>query len=94
MDQVTIVIQPEVTRTIEMGFQGPAGPPGTGDKTYVHDQQVPASSWTVNHNLNKHPSVDVVDSADSEVQGNVQHITVNQLTISFNAAFAGKAYLN
>lgn len=29
MEQIDITIQPQVTRVIEMGFQGPAGPPGT-----------------------------------------------------------------
>ena len=40
------------------------------------------------------PSVSIVDSANTEVIGEVEHIDTNNLTIKFSAAFSGKAYLN
>ncbi len=61
---------------------------------YVHDQQVASTTWTVNHNMNKYPSVNIVDSANDEVTGEVKYNTLNQITITFTAAFSGKAYLN
>jgi len=61
---------------------------------YVHDQQVASTSWTVTHNMNKYPSVNVVDTANDEVTGDVKYNSLNQITISFTAAFSGKAYLN
>jgi hypothetical protein len=61
---------------------------------YVHDQQVASTSWTVTHNMNKYPSVNVVDTANDEVTGDVRYNSLNQITISFTAAFSGKAYLN
>jgi hypothetical protein len=61
---------------------------------YVHDQQVASTSWTVTHNMNKYPSVNVVDTANDEVTGDVRYNSLNQITITFTAAFSGKAYLN
>jgi len=63
-------------------------------ETYFHDQGVPSQVWTVQHNLNKRPSVTVVDSAGSDVIGKISYINDNELTITFNASFSGSAYLN
>ena len=64
------------------------------DKNFVYTQGSPASTWSVNHNLNKFPSVSVVDSANNDVIGDVQYVDVNNLTITFSSSFSGKAYLN
>ena len=64
------------------------------DLNYTHDQIASSKTWTVNHGLNKYPSVSVVDSAGSLVIGEVTHINSNQLVLTFNAMFSGKAYLN
>jgi hypothetical protein len=64
------------------------------DKTYEHDQPTAASSWTITHNLGKNPSVTVVDTAGSVVEGKIEYINKNQVTITFNAAFSGVAYCN
>jgi hypothetical protein len=61
---------------------------------YVHDQQQSSSSWVVNHNLNKFASVNIVDTANSEVIGEVTYNSANQLTITFSAPISGKAYIN
>lgn len=61
---------------------------------YVHDQQVSSSSWVVSHNLNKFASVNIVDTANSEVIGEVTYNNTNQLTITFSAPISGKAYIN
>jgi hypothetical protein len=50
--------------------------------------------WTVTHNLGKNPSVAVVDSAGTVVIGQVDYDTINQITLTFKAAFSGKAYFN
>jgi hypothetical protein len=60
----------------------------------VFNQGVPSSVWNITHNLNKFPSVTVIDSAGTEVEGDVNYVDVNNLTISFSSAFAGKASLN
>lgn len=77
------------------GIQGIQGPPGTGgDLHYPHDQMVASTLWTINHNLNKMPSITVFDSAGREVEGNVTHVTLNQATVEFAVPFSGKAYCN
>ena len=67
---------------------------GGGDKNFVYTQPTPSLVWNVVHNLDKYPSVSVVDSAGTTVFGNVQYINVNELTITFKGAFSGKAYIN
>lgn len=67
---------------------------GGGDKFYQHNQRVSSDVWEVKHNLNKFPSVSVVDSAENKVQGEVQYLDSNNLIITFSAPFSGKAYLN
>lgn len=61
---------------------------------FVFDQQVASSSWVVVHNMGKFPSVSIVDTANDLVDGEVRYNSNNQLTITFSAAVAGKAYLN
>lgn len=67
---------------------------GGGDKNYVYTQSTPSIVWNITHNLNKYPSVSVVDSAGTTVFGKVEYKTANEVSISFNAAFSGKAFFN
>jgi hypothetical protein len=66
----------------------------TGDLNFTFTQGTPATTWTITHNLGKFPSVSVVDTADTQVYGEVEYIDDNSLRITFSAAFGGKAYLN
>lgn len=66
----------------------------TGDKNFVFNQNVASNIWEVNHNLNKFPSVTVVDSGKNIVIGEVLYINENYLQISFSSPFSGTAYLN
>jgi hypothetical protein len=66
----------------------------TWEHAYIYNQGVPATLWTINHSLNKYPSVTVVDSANTEVVGDIQYTNTNTLTVTFSSAFSGKAYLN
>ena len=63
-------------------------------RTYVHDQAEASDRWNINHKMRKYPSVTVVDSTDTVVEGSVTYIDENNLAINFNGAFKGKAYLN
>ena len=67
---------------------------GTGDKNFVFNQAVPSNTWTVTHNLNKFPSVSVVDTGGTVVVGSYTYDSDNQTTLNFTHAFAGKAYFN
>ena len=73
--------------------------PIIGDITYTHNQSSVSNTWTITHNLNRFPSVTVVDTGNTIVIGDVTYNSANQLTITFFAggnalAFQGKAYLN
>jgi hypothetical protein len=61
---------------------------------YIHVQSIASDSWTINHPLDKFPSVTVVDSAENVVYGNVEYISKSEIIVTFSAAFGGKAYLN
>ena len=62
--------------------------------TYIHEQGIASDTWIINHNLNKKPSITIVDSADNVVEGAEKYIDNNTIEIYFNGAFKGKAYLN
>jgi hypothetical protein len=55
---------------------------------------MPATVWTVVHNMNRRPSITVVDSSFAVVIGQMDYIDNNTVTITFSAPFSGKAYLN
>lgn len=66
----------------------------TGDKHFVFTKSTPDSVWEITHNLDKYPSVTVVDSAGSVIIGDITYTSKSALTVTFSAAFSGKAYLN
>jgi hypothetical protein len=62
--------------------------------SHIHNQTVSSSTWNITHNLNKYPSVSIVDSSNEEVIGEVEHVNSNSLIVKFSAPFSGKAFLN
>ena len=64
------------------------------DKTFVYNQAISSDVWDIEHNLDKYPSVTVVDSGGSVVVGEIVYINKNNGRITFTSAFSGKAYLN
>lgn len=67
---------------------------GLEDKNFVFTQGVPSTTWTIQHNLNKFPSVTSVNNNDVQMFGEVTYIDENNLIINFSAGFSGKAYMN
>lgn len=65
----------------------------SGIEPFSFVQVAPSATWSIPHNLGRTPSVSVIDSSGNVCLGAVQHNSVNQLTISFGAAFSGSAYL-
>ncbi len=64
------------------------------DANFIFTQGIPSATWNITHNLNKFPSVTVVDSSKQIVIGDVIYINTNSLVITFSAPFSGEAYLN
>lgn len=76
------------------GPEGPQGPQGpAGGAAFVYTQTVPATTWTINHNLGYRPSVELIDSGSQEIDGEVAHPSVNQTVVTLNPASAGAARL-
>jgi hypothetical protein len=71
----------------------PTGGP-SGELGYTHVQSTPAAVWSITHPLSFTPNVSVVDSADDQVEGDVSYDSPSLITLTFTAAFSGKAYLS
>jgi hypothetical protein len=69
-------------------------PSDNDDKTFEFEQVTPATTWNITHNLAKFPSITVIDTGDTVVTGQYEYKDNNNVTLTFSAAFAGKAYLN
>ena len=83
-EQVTrITIVEEATTVMEIGVPGPRGPVGL-DLTYVHDQLVASATWTIHHQLNKYPSITVVDSGGNLVEGDISYSDINTADQRYN----------
>lgn len=67
---------------------------GLFDKTLVFVQDEASDTWTIEHNLEKFPSVTVVDSANDVVVGDIEYVDENNLVLKFSGPFSGKAFLN
>lgn len=77
------------------GPQGPQGPPGeTPPVSYKHTQNAVSYVWNITHNLGYKPSVTTTDVADFTVEGTIQYIDNDSLTVTFTEAFTGFAYLS
>lgn len=64
------------------------------DKNYVHNQRYASESWHIIHNMNKYPSITIVDSANNIVLGEINYISLNEVIVKFIGTFSGKAFLN
>ena len=62
--------------------------------SYAHMQGAASSSWAITHNLGFKPNVTVIDSAGNIVEGEIAYTNSNSLTVSFQSAFSGNAYLS
>ena len=67
---------------------------GTGDLSFTYVQGVASTTWNIQHNLGKFPSITVIDTANTVVTGEYTYNDINNVTLTFSAAFAGTAYLN
>lgn len=67
---------------------------GVTSPGYVYDRNnVSASSWIIDHNLNKYPQVTIIDDEGNQVEADVLYGTLNQVTVMFAEPQSGKAVL-
>lgn len=67
--------------------------PTFSDLNYTQEFSV-TDIIAVNHNLNKYPSVTIIDSAGDEVEGEVFYMNTNQVIVRFTAPFSGRITCN
>jgi hypothetical protein len=67
---------------------------GKSDANYVHNQTTASNVWTVNHGLNKFPSVTTIDSSERVVFGEIEFVDENNVVLTFKGSFKGKAFFN
>lgn len=100
LQQIGATIQgtPSATGTLDIAIEvsdsGDLLPNKGYDASYLHNQAQADLIWTVNHNLGKYPSVTVFTSAGDECEGDIRHISVNQLELHFSAPFGGTCACN
>ena len=76
------------------GQHASAFAPASHIHNYVHTQMVASDTWTINHDMNKKPSVTVIDSAGTYVMGDMEYPSNSQVVLRFSHPFAGTATLN
>ena len=64
------------------------------DKNFIFYQNSPTSIWNIVHTLAKYPSVTIIDSGGTQVEGDIDFINSTTLQIAFTNAFSGRAILN
>ncbi|WP_290771797.1 hypothetical protein [Anaerofustis sp.] len=64
------------------------------DKFFLFKQMESKDEWIINHKLKKYPSVSIIDSAGTNVIGEVTYLDENSLRINFSSIMSGKAFLN
>jgi hypothetical protein len=85
------VLPEDLPISMAEAIQGEKGDPAT---SFVWTQSTALATWTIPHNLNKYPSVSVVDTLGNLVYPDVSYIDENIIQIKHGSPFAGSAYLN
>ena len=84
------------------GPTGPTGPQGIqgvqGDRgegaSFTYEQQSDSATWTINHNMGYRPAVTIQDYGKITLEGELDHIGINTLVITFSEPITGYAYLS
>jgi hypothetical protein len=91
---ISASITGDVTKTLNLNQRDGGAVLVSYTDTYVFTQGSPSASWVITHSMNKYPSVTVIDSSNSTVEGEIIYNSLSSLTINFSGGFSGKAYLN
>lgn len=82
------------TEVVDVKIEDAIHAGSTSDKTYRHVQGSSSDTWNVTHALAKYPTVTVVDSGGSQVEGDVFYVSENAVILYFSAPFSGEAFFN
>jgi len=89
-DKVNVIVTPVNNKVI---VRTP-GPQGVSGGSYIHNQPIASTTWNITHNLGYYPSITVVDSAGTVVEGSYTYDSINTVIATFIGTFSGKAYLS
>lgn len=64
------------------------------DLHYTHIQGTPSDEWIIPHGLGKYPAIDFIDTAGTQIYGEIIHDSLDQARGLFLAPFIGKAIAN
>ena len=85
-----VVVQaPAARQVVQVIAKGPKG----DSAGFSFTQAVPATTWTINHNLGFHPAVSLYSAGGVQMMGSVLNLSLNVLEVSFEVAVAGTARL-
>ena len=93
-DSSTNITTQEDAFVVSLGTSGPQGGLSIENVAYVFTQKSPSTIWEITHGLQFIPSITVVDSAGSVVEGDYAYPNENTLIATFIGSIAGKAYLS
>lgn len=88
--RVNVVKPEEISGQLVPVIKIPVG----GNVTFTWNQNLALAVWTIPHNLNRFPSVTVVDTLGNRVESDVQYLDANMVQVNHGSALAGRAYLN
>lgn len=75
--------------TINTGLMGP---PGIG-ASFEYTQGSAATPWVINHNLGRKVDVELYTPGGMEMLGDIIHVNLNQVQISFASPTSGSALI-
>lgn len=87
------VIEVESTRIGPPGPRGPEGPPGP-ILAHTHTQNVPSTTWIIEHGLGTYPQVSAMEFGGASIEGDVTYVDDNTMHLQFSALVSGTAYLS
>lgn len=69
-------------------------PSSGGTADFVFTQATPAAVWDITHNLGVYPTVSTQDPDLNIIEGDIDHVSVNRVRITFSVPVAGSARLS
>lgn len=85
----------QIAREILEYFEARGGSgSGPGGSFFYDRNSIVASSWIIDHNLNKYPHVTLIDDEGNTIEADIFYGSLNQVTVSFAEPQSGKAVLS
>jgi hypothetical protein len=92
-EKKTVSITEEIVSVVSVKEQGPEGPQGTSFSFYNFTQTTESATWIINHDLGYKPIISTFNEGSQEIEGEVIHISNNQINVYFAIPIKGFARL-